>query len=141
MPILEALFFKGAAVIAKAIAAKGLAAKTGVLAWKAISAYGLSATLSTAFVVGVVVGGIYWTKDRVNNLRNGLKALEDGDMKKAAINLGMLVISSDIEVKMLPDAVHDYLVKVRIPENRAQEVAKVIRGMEDSIEEQVRRLK
>jgi hypothetical protein len=141
MPILEALAIKGLVVIGKAIAAKGLAAKAGVLAWKLISAYGLSATISTAFVVGVVVGGIYWTKERVANLRDGIKALEDGDINEAAINLARLAISSNAEINMLPDAVHDYLVKIRVSEEQAQDVAKAIRGMENEIVEHVRRLK
>lgn len=138
MPVLEALALKGLIVIGKAIATKAAVAKGAVAIYHAV---GLANAIAAASVVGVVVGGIYWTKERVDNLLNGLKALDDGDISKAAINLGRLAISSDIEVKMLPDAVHDYLIKARVPEEKAQEVSKVVSGMEDKIVEQVRRLK
>lgn len=141
MPVLEYLAVKGLMVIGKAIAAKGLAAKAGLLLWKMVGAYGLSATIGNTLLIGVVVGGIYWTKDRVDNLSNGLKAIEDGDIKKAVLNFGQLAISSNIEVEMLPDAVHDYLLKINVSEEKASAVAKVVSSLETNIANEVMRLK
>jgi hypothetical protein len=141
MPVLEYLTVKGLIILGKAIAAKGMGAKVGYLLFKSISAYGLSATIGTTLLVGLVVGGVYWTKERVDFLKYGLKALEDGDLAKAALNLGRLALSANVHVSTLPDTVHDYLVAAHISEEKARTVAEAIKSMESEIAQQVKRLK
>lgn len=134
MPVFEFLAAKGIAVIAKIIAAKGMGATVAHSLLQSIQTYGLSQVLGTSMAVGAVVGGVAWTADRVNNVRKGIKGLEEGNLKKAVKNFGELAINSHIDVQMLPDAVHDFLVNVaKVSDKKATVVAQVVEGLEDEI--------
>jgi len=138
MPIVEGLILKGLIGLGKIIATKGLAVKVGVIATKAIATYGIGATIGTACTVGLVAGGIFWTRDRINNLERGIKALENGDNWEAVKNFGQLAINSNLDVVDLPDAVHDCLIKSKFTYEHADVISDAVRKLESDIVDYVK---
>jgi hypothetical protein len=139
LPLLP-LAIKGLIVLGKAIAAKGMAAKFGYVLLKTISAYGLSATVGGVLTVGIVVGGVVWAKERVDNLRLAFVALENENVGAAITHFAKLAISIGGTVDALPHAVHDYLVTIKTGEEKAQAVAEVIKGLRNDIATEIARL-
>lgn len=89
-------------------------------------------------LVGLVVGGVVWTKERVDNLKNGVQALADGEYWKAIKNFGELAWSANLQVSMLPDVVNDALLKIKVSPEKATNVANWIRNNENGIIDYVR---
>lgn len=141
MPILEILAGKGLIALYHLIVAEGSAVAVSHAAVALIGQVGLGTFLSGTFIVGVVAGGIVWTKERVDNLINGISALQKGDVEKAIKNFGQLVISGNLDIDDLPDAAHDYLIRAHLSETKATDVAKIIKSMESDIANEVRRFK
>lgn len=138
MPILEALIVNGLIVTGKFILSKAVIAKTAVVATKVVAtkmlaAYSIAQIASAVMLVGLVVGGVVWTKERVENLKNGVQALADGEYWKATKNFGELAWSANLHVNMLPDAVNDALLKIKVSPEKAANVANWIRNNENGI--------
>jgi len=138
MPIIEGLIIKGLIGLGKIIATKGLAVKVAVIASKAIATYGIGATIGTACTVGLVAGGIFWTRDRINNLEKGIKALENGDNWEAVKNFGQIAINSNLNVIDLPDAIHDCLIESKFTSEHADVVSNAVRKLESEIVDYVK---
>ena len=122
MPVAEFLIVKGLIGLGKFIAAKGLVGPVTCAMTKLISTYGLSTVIGGTLVVGFTAGGIYWTLDRVNNLKKGIQALESGDARNAVRHFGRLALSANVSPQLLPDVVHDYLVHINVSEDKAETV-------------------
>lgn len=138
MPIVEALVLKGLFVAGKFLLSKAVIGKTAIIATKAIgtkilAAYSIAQIASAVMLVGLVVGGVAWTKERVENLKNGVQALSDGEYLKAIRNFGELALSANLSVEMLPDAVNDALLKINVSPEKASNVANWIRNNENGI--------
>jgi hypothetical protein len=81
--MLSLLAIKG---IMTLLATKGIA----ILAVKAALAFGVAATIKTLLVAGVVVGGITWTSEMVQDVKDIINALEAGNEGVAVIRLAKL---------------------------------------------------
>ena len=81
--MLSLLAIKG---IMTLLATKGIA----ILAVKGALAFGVAATIKTLLVAGVVVGGITWTSEMVQDVKDIINALEAGNEGVAVIRLAKL---------------------------------------------------
>lgn len=131
--ILEMLALKGLVALGKA----AIATKTaGPVFWgiKASTAtFGAAQTAGAVFAVGIVAGGVCWTVDRINNLKDGLDNLSKGNNMKAAYHFGSLAISANLDVDLLPDAVHKYMINSGFASASAEQARREIIGIEDKI--------
>ena len=139
--IIESLVVKGLITTGKFLATKAALAKATALAAKvAISHYGLGTVLSFTFTTGLVVGKVVWTKEKVDNLRDAIEALQDGDHKRVIWKFANLARSSNTEIEFLPDVIEEYLLKIKVPTDKAEAIAKTITNFESEITEQVKEL-
>lgn len=136
--LIEVLAAKGVLAIGKLIAGKAVLAKATAIAAKlAVSHYGLGTVLSTAFTVGVVAGGLVWTKERVESLFYALSALQDGDYGRAVTKFAQLANALDVDVACLPDVVEQYLLKIRVSSDQASAIAETIANYEPEIAQEL----
>ena len=138
LPLLP-LAIKGLFVIGKAIIAHGAVAKTGYVIAKAASIYGLSATVGGVMTVGIAVGGVVWVRDRVNHLKQAIKAIENNDATNAVIHFASLAISLHKPVDALPHAVNDYLQTIEVSKEKTQVVVGLIRDLRTDIANEIQR--
>jgi hypothetical protein len=131
--IIESLIVKGLFTIGHAIAAHGTAASTGMMIAHSVTTYGLVSTVSTLATVGLVVGGISWTADKVNLLTKGLDAIDKGNYIGAASNFAQLSSVLNIHVRYLPDVVENFLIEGGIPITDAHNAKLSIQNIEDMI--------
>lgn len=106
---------------------------------KAVAAFGVAKFLTGAAVVCVVIGGIQWTSERVSLMRDGIDALENGDMEVAVKKFAKLAIKLGISHLDLPDAANAYLLKANLDPDAANAVSEALRGLQDDIAEHMKR--
>ncbi len=136
--LIEVLAAKGVLAIGKLIAGKAVLAKATAIAAKlAISHYGLGTVLSTTFTVGVVAGGLVWTKERVEDLFAALSALQDGNYSRAITKFAQLANVLGVDVTCLPDLVEQYLLKIRVSADQASAIAETIANYEPEIAQEL----
>ena len=115
---LEILFLKGAAVLVKAVAAgKAVAlAKAGPALASYLASHGVAATVSLVatgtFVSCIVVGGVYYTVEMANCLKQGFIAIKEGDYEEALSNFLAFQRKSNIDLHDMPEHVEAYLKKI-----------------------------
>ena len=92
------------------------------------------AQIATATVTaGFVAGCITWTGDRIKNVQNGIKAINNGDTWTAVKEFGSLAISSGVDVNMLPDTVEAGLEKMHLDSKATREVTSWVKNHEIEI--------
>lgn len=130
--ITEVLVVKGLVAIGHFVAAHATA---GTVAAAAHAVAGMSlAQIATATVTaGFVAGCITWTGDRIKNVQNGIKAINNGDTWTAVKEFGSLAISSGVDVNMLPDTVEAGLEKMHLDSKETREVTSWIKNHEIEI--------
>jgi outer membrane protein assembly factor BamD (BamD/ComL family) len=139
--VCESIMLKGAIAIGHWITAHGteaMAYKTGAMLMKSIGVNGfvntLAAVTGLACVSSLVVGTVIWTAEAVKLLGEALKALYEGDYKKAAKKFAKLVKQLHIKVEFLPDAIESFLLKkADFSIEDASEVAKAVKNLESEI--------
>jgi hypothetical protein len=137
----EMLAVKGVIIVAKFVAAHGMGTKVGCVLVKGVIANGLSATVGSVLALGFWVGGVAWGVDRVNQLRAVLKAMGEGRLGAAALDLASLAVSLHVPVEMLPDTVHQFLLAANVSQAHADAITNAIRGLEPSIGDQIAQLR
>ncbi|MCX7747079.1 MAG: hypothetical protein N2645_09345 [Clostridia bacterium] len=135
--ILEGLALKGLIVLGKYIVSHGLMAKVGILLSKYVIAHGVAATISAVVAAGTMVGLITWTGERIKMLSDGVEALSNGDVKKAAKSFGRLAISTNLNVHSLADQVHQCVLEKGISLTDSQNIKDAILCIKDDIEEEI----
>ena len=140
LPLLLPLAVKGLAVLAKSIIVHGMAPKAGVVLLKSVAAHGFSQTVGSVLAVGIVVGGVVWAKEMVDNLQLALKALDDDNVGEAVTRFAKLAISLHSTADALPHAVHDYLKTIEVAEEKAQAVSDTIVSLRDEISNKIHQL-
>lgn len=130
--ITEVLVVKGLVAIGHFVAAPATA---GTVAAAAHAVAGMSlAQIATATVTaGFVAGCITWTGDRIKNVQNGIKAINNGDTWTAVKEFGSLAISSGVDVNMLPDTVEAGLEKMHLDSKAPREVTSWVKNHEIEI--------
>ncbi len=130
--LVEALVIKGVIAFGHFVAAHATA---GVIAGTIHAVAGMSlAQLVTATVtVGFVTGCITWTADRVKNVKNGVKAIEDGNYLKAVAEFGKFAISTNSDVNLLPDTIVEGLDKMGVDHSASLKVGNWVRTNESAI--------
>lgn len=139
MPVVSSivLLIKGLGAIGEYIAAHGLAPKVAAMLMKSVAASGIVATMENVAIVGIVAGGVLWTRDRANNLIDGFKAIERGDTKNAVTKFALLAISTGIGAHALPDTVHTGLLHAGFSEEKAKFAATTIKSLEVPIADRI----
>lgn len=94
----------------------------------------LGATVTAGFVAGCVT----WTQDRINNVKNGIAAIDKGNYWTAIKEFGLLAISADISADMLPDKVDAVLEKLNLSRDETQKITRWVRNHEDDIAKYIR---
>lgn len=130
--ITEVLIVKGLIAIGHFVAAHATA---GTIATAAHAVAGMSlAQIATATITaGFVAGCITWTGDRIKNVQNGIKAINDGNSWTAVKEFGSLALSADIDIVMLPDTVKAGLEKMNLDSKAAHEVTSWVKNHEIEI--------
>lgn len=130
--IIEALAVKGFAAICTYVAHHAVATKVVFTGYKLLKAYSLAQIATGVVATSIVVGGVVWGIDRINNLQNGYNALIEGDKWKAIRNFGELALSIG-GVHTLPEAVQSGLVKLHVSAEHAQNIANWVSSNENAI--------
>jgi len=135
--ITEALVVKGLMAIGH-FAATHMTA--GVAAHLAHVAAGMtiSQLIGTTVTAGFVAGCITWTQDRINNVKNGIAAIDNGNYWTAVKEFGSLAISADVSADMLPDKVDAVLEKLNLNREETKKVTRWVRNHEDDIAKYIR---
>lgn len=130
--VTEVLVFKGLVTLGH-LAATHLTA--GAAASLIHAAAGMTlAQLATATVTaGFVTGCVTWTTGRIKNVKNGVKALNDGNYGDAIKQFGLFAISSDLDVHMLPDTIEAGLEKMGLGTEGTKKVTSWVKGHEVEI--------
>lgn len=140
MPVVSITLIKGLIAIGEYIAAHGLAPKVAFMLMKSVAASGIVATMENVAFVGIVAGGVLWTRDRANNLIGGFKAIEEGDATQAVTKFALLAISAGIGADALPDTVHTGLLHAGFSEKNAKFAATTIKSLEGPITSEIDKL-
>lgn len=130
--IIEMLAVKGFATICTYMAHHAAAAKIAVTGYKLFKTYSLAQIAIGTATASVVVGGVVWGIDRINNLRNGYNAIIEGNKWEAIRNFGELAISMG-GVHTLPEAVQSGLVQLHVSPEHSQSIANWISTNENVI--------
>lgn len=130
--IIEALAIKGLTAICTYAAHHAVAAKVAFTGYKLLKAYSLAQIAITATATCIVVGGVVWGIDRINNLKNGYNAILAGNAKEAIVNFGQLAISLG-GVHTLPESVELGLEKLHVPSAQAHKIADWVSSNENAI--------
>lgn len=130
--IIEVLALKGFAAICTFVAHHAAATKVVFTGYKLLKAYSLAQIAVGVVTASVVVGGVVWGIDRINNLRNGYNAIIEGDKRKAIRNFGELALSIG-GVHTLPEAVQSGLIQLHVSPEHAQNIANWISTNENAI--------
>jgi hypothetical protein len=88
-----------------------------------------------------MAGGVLWTRDLVDTLFDGYKAIKEDDVATAVRKFAKVAISAHIGADLLPDAVHDYLLKANHSEERARRAANTIKALESPIANEIEKQK
>jgi hypothetical protein len=141
MPIMETAFVvKGLIGLSKFIETHHLWMQVALFLRQSVTRAGIVATAKIVAVAGIVAGSILWTRDRVNSLIDGFKAIENGDITQAVTKFGLLSISTGVGVHALPDAVHTYLLNAGFSDEQAKVAAMSIKSLECPIAEEIDKL-
>lgn len=82
---------KGAVVLAKATIASKKVSVVGKALAVSTKTYGASTVIATTTTACIVVGGITWSVDRIDNLQACYKSWQDGDMEGFTNNCASLL--------------------------------------------------
>ena len=142
MPIAEITFVcvKGLIGLYKFIVANHGSMQVALFLRQSVTRAGIVATAKIVAVAGIVAGSILWTWDRVNNLIDGFKAVENGNISQAVTKFGLLAISTGVGVHALPNAVHTYLLNAGLSDEQADVAAMTIKSLECPIAEEIDKL-
>lgn len=88
---------------------------------------------TTVAITGLATGGIIWTAERIGNIKKAVTAIDEGNYKKAVTELGKFLISSNLDMKLLPDAINDNLDKLHLSAEKARVATEFIKNNELSI--------
>lgn len=130
--ILEALVIKGVCGLVHWGVSHASGAVVAHLAHAATSMT-VQQIATTVAVTGFVAGGVMWTVERIDNIRNAALALENGQYKKAAKEIGMFLLLTNLDIKLLPDAINDNLDKLHLPSRKVKAVTEFIKNNEIAI--------
>ena len=130
--IIEAIAIKGFAAICSFVAHHAVATKVAVTGYKILKTYSLAQIAAGVATASIVVGGVVWGIERVNNLKNGYNAVIEGEYKKAIRNFGELAISIG-GVHTLPEAVQSGLMQLHVSSEHAQTIANWVSTNENAI--------
>lgn len=137
--ILELLVIKGACGLAH----WGIAHVSGAIAAHAaqtVASMTLQQIAAAAVTTSLAAGCVLWTVDRVNNIKNGINAFENGKYLKAIKEFGLFLNSTNLDIKFLPDAISDNLDKFNLNSDKAKAVTNFIRNNEVSIAKYITKL-
>lgn len=95
---------------------------------------------AAAVTTSLAAGCVLWTVDRVNNIKNGINAFENGKYLKAIKEFGLFLNSTNLDIKFLPDAISDNLDKFNLNSDKAKAVTNFIRNNEVSIAKYITKL-
>lgn len=90
MPLFIPFLIKGAIIAAKAIVASKKASVVANMASAAIHTHGAATVAATAVTACVTIGGVYWSIERVDDLKKCFKAWEKGDYKSLTSEVASL---------------------------------------------------
>lgn len=130
--VIEFLAVKGFAAICSFVAHHAVATKVAVTGYKLLNTYSLAQIAAGVATASVVVGGVVWGVDRINNLKNGYNAIIEGDKWKAIRNFGELALSIG-GVHTLPEAVQSGLTQLHVSSEHAQSIANWVSTNENAI--------
>lgn len=135
--ITEALVVKGLVAIGHFAATHLTAGAAAHLAHVA-AGMTLSQLIGTTVTAGFVAGCVTWTQERINNVKNGIEAIENGNYWTAVKEFGSLAISADVSADLLPDKVDALLEKMNLNREETKKVTRWVRNHEVDIAKYIR---
>ena len=88
---------------------------------------------TTVAITGLATGGIIWTAERIGNIKKAITAIDRGNYKNAVIEFGKFLISTNLDIKLLPDAINDNLDKLNLSNHNVRVATEFIKNNELSI--------
>lgn len=135
--VTEALVVKGLVALWH-LAATHMTAGAAVSLAHAAAGMTIGQLATTVVTAGFVAGCIKWTGERLSNLKNGAKAISDGNYATAIKEFGMLAISSNVHANMLPDSIEEALEKLHLDSDESRKITSWVKQHEIEIAEYVR---
>lgn len=88
---------------------------------------------TTVAITGLATGGLIWTAERIDNIKKAVTAINDGNYKIAFTELGKFLISTNLDIKLLPDAINDNLDKLHLSAHKVRVATEFIKNNELTI--------
>lgn len=76
---------------------------------------------------------LVWTAERIENLRKGIDAINNGRTHDAVLQFGQLAMSSGVSLHMLPDVIEHGLEKLHLDSNVSRKATSWVKNNELAI--------
>ena len=135
--IVETLIVKGLVVLGH-MAATHLTAGGAAALIHTAAGMSLSQLATATITAGFVTGCITWTGDRIKNVQNGVKAINEGRTFTAIKEFGQFALSAGVDVDLLPDTIESGLERMHLDSNASKEVTSWVKSHKIEIANYVR---